>query len=211
MKLLFGYNDFGYVKSYKKQFIKSSFFCFLFPLKFEDSYLGNKEDSIIIKRNYTSIIKTFFFIPNIFTVFLLLAIIAGVVQNPIEELSFYFYIAVLLFLFLLIYPNFIFGRTTKKEKLIREIFYQETGYSLMPNWISETSSFTPQISEVATKRFLTAFKTEDYSKMSIEKNNPNFNQYFVYVSLKAFIDKEEQAKEIYLKLVEELNQTLLQK
>ena len=210
MSLLFGYHDFGRVKSYKKQFIMSTFSCFIFPVKFEDSYLVCKEDSIIIKRNNASIIKTFFFILNIITFFLFLIIIAGITElNSINDLNFRFYFVIILFLFLFIYPNFIFGRTTKKEQLIREIFRIETGYSLMPSWISEKSSFTLQIIRTAKERYLEAFNTEDYLKTSIKKDNPNFNQYFVYVSLKAFIDNEEQAKEIYLKMVEELNKTLL--
>lgn len=210
MNLLIGYHDFGYVKRYKNQFIMSTFSCFIFPLKYEYSYLVDKDRNILIKRNWTSIVKTFFWLTNAIALFLLLIIIVAITEiDSISKLNFTFYYVLILFLFLVIYPNFIFGRTTKKEKIIREIFYLETGYSLMPAWISEEAAYTRRIIERAKERFVDAFNTENYTQIKIDIYNSDFNQYFVYISLKAFIYNEMKAKEIYQILTEDLNRTLL--
>lgn len=208
MRLYFGTRECGQIKKYKNQFIVSELYFFIIPIRFHNSCLiiknkNQDEKSVLLNKNklsiYASILRG---IVNFIFLFYLIFFFGVLDEGIFLEVIIYTSII----LTLLIYVNFYFGKSTKIENKIREIYFKETGFYLLVEWLNEDN----QIFKIIYEKLKTKYKLkyDDTNWCERLKNSKfkdsEFSLFFCLTGFEILETKNEDKNKIYKQIIEKL-------
>ena len=154
----------GHVKTQERQWIETKAFVLIIPLYFMNSLLvtdvtGGGRRGIEIKTNRTSIIAA---IIRLIVSFICVFFVGGFMGNYGSATWAWLIYPAILSTALMIYCWFFFGKTTKKEKFVRQQFGEALGLYYMPEWLkaSDASNHFKKLK----KAYVSKFGTTDWKE-----------------------------------------------
>jgi hypothetical protein len=176
----------GKIKTQNKQFIETKFFCIgIIPINPISSMLvtesdGNSRIGIEIMKNKLSILAV---ILRLLSTIMFLSSGIFYPSGYFEENTMLKVFKVIITLLLAIYFWFFFGKTTKKEKFIRNQFGKIYGLYFMPEWLylDEFEKFN----ESAKNLFITRYSSESWSE-KLKTSRYNDDDFALFYCLSYF-------------------------
>jgi hypothetical protein len=209
-KIIIGAIFIGHVKTQASQWIETKVFCFVIPLYIINTMLitdveGRGRRGIEIKTNRTSIIAAI--IRPIVTGICIVAVGGFIGNYGSRSWSWLIYPATISTA-LMIYCWFFFGRTTKREKFVRQQFGQVFGLYFMPEWLKAYE--VKGKFEKAKKAYVSKFGTTDWKEKlkSMFYHDEDFSLAYCLTSLENSLaynaDSETLLKDITAQNIDKL-------
>jgi len=184
----------GHVKTQDRQCVETKVFSFIIPVYIMNSILvtaivGRGRQGLEIKTNKISVIASLLRVLATASFFFFTAAYIG--NFGTKRWEWLIFPAVTSFI-LSIFFWFFFGKTTKKEKFIRDQFFKKTEYYLMPSWL-KTKNLTHYFYKLK-KEYKGKFKNESWADKlrDLSKNNPEFPLCFCLTALDAELNKNDE-------------------
>lgn len=189
----------GKIKIQNKQFIETKFFCIgIIPINPISSMLvteldGNSRIGIEIMKNKLSILAV---ILRLLSTIMFLSSGIFYPSGYFEENTILKVFKVIITLLVAIYFWFFFGKTTKKEKFIRNQFGKIYGLYFMPEWLylDEFEKFN----ESAKKIFIAKYSSESWSeKLNTSRyNDDDFALFYCLSYFENILHPDKKIKNI---------------
>ncbi|ELI6456088.1 hypothetical protein RRM46_002330, partial [Flavobacterium psychrophilum] len=91
------------------------------------------------------------------------------------------------------------------ENKVRECFFNETGFYLLPEWLNPDDRSTKLIYENIKTKFNSVFNSIKHNDLDINENENNFSLFFTFIALEKTMNSSAEIDKKYENLIVKIN------